>query len=128
MGIDAEIYFELLSGNEPDDVDVYPLKNIGEIKRFGEPHECGATHFVDTLCRLYDFNYERGPWCLFSGLLMQLVASPNVGRVWYFGDHVDPIAPITPENVLALSKHYMAHGERPYRQEGYRQKMKEQNQ
>lgn len=112
MGIDVEIYFE--ADGEPSDL--CPL--CGEVSLADDyEREHGPTHKIVSMSRYYGVGYERGSWPHICGTLMSLFASPNVKRVWYFGDStdIDSAAPITRDEVLALSRHYMLNGERPYR-------------
>lgn len=120
MGIDVEIYCELSEGTEPSDLvcpQGFHLQEAGEYER-----QFGMTHEVWTGARYYGEYYERGPWPYICAVLMSLFASTNVKRVWYFGDNrdLDGVEPITREDVLKLSMHYMTHGERPYRDPEYR--------
>lgn len=121
MGMDAQIYFELAEGStEPTDIILpsgFALLEADEYER-----KFGMTHQIDTSVRYYGLYYERGPWPYICAVLMSLFASTNVKRVWYFGDSqdLDTVVPITREDVLAVSMHYMQHGERPYRDPAYR--------
>ena len=120
MGIDAEIYCELSEGHEPTDLFLPPgcwLTETDEHER-----EFGMTHEVWTGDRYYGPHYERGPWPSLCAVLMSLFASTNVRRVWYFGDNQDlaHVVPITRDEVLSISMHYMTHGERPYRDPNYK--------
>lgn len=120
MGIDVEIYCELSEGTEPTDLVLpgdFSLQEATEYER-----EFGMTHKVWTGARYYGQHYERGPWPYICAVLMSLFASTNVKRVWYFGDNrdMDGVEPITREDVLRISEHYMRHGERPYRDPQYR--------
>lgn len=113
MGMDVEIYFEC--EGEPTDLRVLiegQCEPADEYER-----KFGPTHKISSGTRYYGPHYERGPWAEICGTLMTLFASSNVKRVWYFGDaaDIDHISPITIDDVLAISRHYMLHGERPYR-------------
>jgi hypothetical protein len=46
---------------------------------------------------------------------MLLHACENVETVWYDGDNCETLRECPPERVLEISRHYMQHGERPYR-------------
>ena len=118
MGIDVCMFVE--ASGEPSDL------WLPQGWHFTEAEECdkdsGATHEV--WCdghRYYGIGYERGPWPIIAGVLMSLFASPNISRVWYFGDisDIENSEPITREEVARISMHYMKHGERPYRDPGY---------
>lgn len=118
MGIDAEIHFELDSLDEPTDL---WLPSECQLLNFCHFTLSEATHTVDNGFRYYGIGYERGPWPKICGILMSLFASKNVKRVWYFGDNLpcltdNNINPITVEDVLEISRHYMTYGERPYRE------------
>jgi hypothetical protein len=114
VGIDIEIYFE--AEGEPTDLRVLCEGQVEEANKY--ERRFGPTHKVSSLSRYYGPGYERGPWPEICGTLMTLFASTNVKRVWYFGDSIDieNAEPITSEEVLNISRHYMQHGERPYRQ------------
>lgn len=125
MGIDVEIYYESTNGLEPVDLilpEGWSIRPVCDYER-----EFGATHSLNNLLRYYGFGYERGPWGIICGVLMQLFASPNVNRVWYFGDcsNLEDVHPIEIEDVLEISRHYMLNGERPYHRDFERIKIKE---
>lgn len=119
MGIDAIIYYEC--DGEPTDyycpvgfASVHKIKTPNNM-RYGEPEN--ATHVVrlDQNNRWYSIGYERGVWPAISCVLMSLLASSNVKNVWYTNDHMDGAgAPITREEVLKISEHYMKNAGRPY--------------
>lgn len=114
MGIDVEIYFE--ADGDPTDLRILC---DGDVKPTDEwERKLGPTHKISSLSRYYGPGYERGSWSEICGTLMSLFASPNVKRVWYFGDCIDleSAEPITPDGVLDICRHYMANGKRPYRQ------------
>lgn len=124
MGIDVEIYCELSAGTtEPTDLvlpEGFSLQEAGEYER-----RFGMTHEVWSGARYYGPYYERGPWPYICAVLMSLFASTNVKRVWCFGDSTGlPVEPITIDDVLEISRHYMTHGERPYRDPAYKAAMK----
>lgn len=82
MGIDASIFIR--------------LKPEGELSLPGEcwasaldldklsPH--GATHEIHNTWRLFDKDYARGDWPAMSQLFLQLMADPDVEKIWYSGD------------------------------------------
>jgi hypothetical protein len=116
MGVDVEMYVEVSDGVEPSDIwlpEGWTIHDATDRER-----EAGATHSIGSTSRYYGVGYERGHWPTICGVLMSLFASTNVKRVWYFGDHScleKGTKPVTPEDVLAISCHYMANGDRPYR-------------
>lgn len=127
MGVDVEMYVETSDGAEPADLWLPEGWTIHEPRSW--ERDAGATHSIGTLCRYYGIGYERGPWPMIGGVLMSLFASPNVKRVWYFGDHSsldEGMPPMTREEVSLISEHYMLHGERPYRDAAYRAEMRKQ--
>lgn len=119
MEIDANIYYQSLDGLEPTDLSL-GSESWFKIRPLPDYHEeSDATHELYSGVRYYGEHYERGPWPQICAALMQLVASPNVGKVWYTGYYSDGRAsthPITIDDILTLSRHYMLNGERPYRQ------------
>lgn len=113
MGVDACIYCKTKDGEEPNLCDALP--NGATIVAAGEWEKDRATHEISQSWRYYGPGYERGPWPSIVAVLMALHASPNVEAVWYFGDYSEIGHPFTPEHVLEYSAHYMANGDRPYR-------------
>ena len=113
MGIDVEIYFE--ADGEPSDLRVMVEGSALEADEYAR--QFGPTHRISSATRYYGPGYERGPWPEICGTLMTLFASPNVKRVWYFGDcsDIEGQDPINIDAVLRISRHYMENGERPYR-------------
>lgn len=114
MGVDVELYFEK-TGDLEFERDFPAGWEVCEIRDDKKEEHEGATHECDTLSRLYSDGYERGSWPDICAVLMLLFACPGVGRVWYGGDSYDTIPEVTPDDVLELSRHFMEHGERPYR-------------
>ena len=114
MGIDVEIYFTAEGG--PSELDI--PSGFGSVVPTPDyiKEETGATHCISTLCRYYGIGYERGNWPQICGILMSLFASPEVKKIWYFGDCFDleNCTPITIEEILTISYHYMLNGGRPY--------------
>lgn len=106
MGVDVELYFEKTGDIhfEPALPDGWDICDIRDYKQ--ESHQ-GATHELDTLSRFYSVGYERGYWPTICEVLMLLFASPGVGKVWYGGGCSESIPEVTPEDVLALSRHFM---------------------
>lgn len=120
MGVDVEIYFELISGEAP-------YLRYGVPKDAGDWYPDGATNRLDMDgMRYYGIGYERGPWPQISADLMVLMSAENVGSVWYFGDNSDPekMVPFTVDDLLTITRHYVEHGERPYRDPAYRARMR----
>lgn len=121
MGVDAEIWIE--TDGEPEDLwapEGFYLQEAGEYEK-----QLGYTHEVWSGARYYGIGYERGPWPVICGVLMSLLASPNVKRVLYFGDNRDMegVEQLTAEEVIRISAHYMKHGERPHRDSTYKMTM-----
>lgn len=115
MGVDVMMYFKTADGAEPSELwlpEGWSLHEPPEREK-----EVGATHEISTGSRYYGPHYERGHWPTICGVLMSAFASPNVERVWYFGDHswLEGMPPISVDEVLEISRHYMANGHRPYR-------------
>lgn len=120
MGVDAIIYFECDS-DEPSDyycpegfASVHAI-NSPASQRFREPETATHEVCINQNNRWYGIGYERGMWPAISCVLMSLLASTNVKNVWYTSDHNDTAGePITREDVLKISDHYMQHACRPY--------------
>lgn len=68
----------------------------------------GATHQVQIDCLYYSKGYPRGPWPDIAAVLMTLLASKDVKKVWYGFDQYPQV--INAAEVNAISAHYMAHG------------------
>lgn len=113
MGIDAEIYIEA-----SEVADLGGLSLLGHdcaIRPVSEYDPPGTTHRVTGLGRYYEIGYERGDWRVLCAVLMELLSTPGVVRVWYDGDYCEGSPrECPPERVLEISRHYMAHGHRPY--------------
>lgn len=109
MGVDAEIYFRAKDGFEM----IEPL-SYEEASAYRKAHQPLATHEIETSQRYYDFGYERGPWPEIAGILMILLASPDVEMVWYHGDHKSEDDPLTKERLLGITDWYLKNGHRPY--------------
>lgn len=112
MGIDACIEFKVREGAEVPDL-YFPEGVTVEPAHYTD---MGATHEVSTCWRYYGAGYERGPWPEIAAILMKLLASDAVETVWYFGDCSDAGPPFTVGDLFALTLHYIANAERPYRQ------------
>ena len=114
MGISACICFEAIGPIDPWMFSA-DVATVTASDSYSRPD--GATHSVVLgYGSYYGIGCERGPWPTICGVLMTLHADPSVGRVWYFmdiSDAVDP-PPCSPEDVLAISRHYMQHGTRPH--------------
>lgn len=85
MGVDAVILVTL-TGSEL--VEVLP-EGCSIVKRDTYYNEHGLipfTHEVRTDQRYYGPSYPRGCWPKLSEILMTLLASPCVDKVWYGGD------------------------------------------
>ena len=117
MGVDAEIYCEC--DGEPNELVLprgFTLEPADAYAR-----EAGATHKVVSFAHYYGIHYTRGSWPNICAVLMSLFASSNVKRVWYFGDSsmIEEALPISQETVLRISRYYMTHGKRPWRDPEY---------
>jgi hypothetical protein len=113
MGIDAEIFFELTDNGDTSGL---ALPGHFSVELASEPHhELGMTHRVWCGVRYYGISYDRGPWPDICAVLMSLFATRDVKRIWYFGDDqdADTAVPITIDDVLRISRHYMSRGETP---------------
>lgn len=114
MGVDVKIYAKAKQPELTLECELprgYELKPV-DADAFAPE---GSTHEVDTLARYYGPGYERGPWAEICAALMLLHACPEVERVWYGGDNADEVPECPPARVVALSEHFMEHGNRPYR-------------
>ena len=113
MGIDVEIYFKAEKGSGWDNAKtVLGTVKINDDTEFTEP-----THNISSMVRLYSQNYARGPWPQISSVLMELLADPEVSKIWYGGDCDDPenIPEFTREKLFELSDFYLDNMDSPYR-------------
>lgn len=119
MGMDVELYFELLYGDAPS---VPYMRGLSEVRL---AHPEGATHQIYDGTRYYGIGYERGPWPQIAADLLTLMSAENVGRVWYLEDSSESgyMLPLTIEDFERINRHYIEHGERPYRDSEYRARM-----
>ena len=117
MGIDAQIAFKAQGSIELErDLPIgYEITTAREYVSSGDGKAPGATHEIRTMERYYGPGYERGSWPRLCGALMLLHACPAVEKVWYGGDCDYSIPECTVDDVLQISRHFMEHGERPYR-------------
>lgn len=114
MGIDALIMCKGIPPQEPEYigllgrmVPITPDDYLADI----QPE---ATHRLDTGCRHYGIGYERGPWPKLAAVLMELMSTPTVEKVWYGGDEWANV--MTPEGLQVLNEHFIKHGHRPHRE------------
>ncbi len=116
MGLDTTIYFRASSGFTAGGLESHLPSgfSVRDIEGYSKDEFPQATHEIDTFARYYGMGYERGPWPLISAALMTLLATEDVEKVWYGNDGAGA-QEITPDDVLRISKHYMANGHRPYR-------------
>ena len=120
MGIDVEIYFETEPGapvpvfSDDYDFKIVSLAGDPDVRRDAEGNL--PTHHVQTFRRYYGPGYERGSWPVICAVLMRLFATQGMKRVWYFGDsgEIEDRKPMTIDDVLELSRHYMTNCNRPY--------------
>lgn len=114
MGIDATICWKAKPA--------WTQNEYGCIKNLGTAVPCseynlevcpGATHELDTGARYYGEGYERGPWPKIAAVLMELMQDPDIEGVWYGGDDWPKL--MTPDELIGTTRHYIANGERPYR-------------
>lgn len=116
MGMNAEIYFEMLVDGDFEDI-LPGCFEVNEIEDWIKEDHPGATHELELTGynRYYGDGYEGGHWPTICAALMILHASEGVGRVWYGGDSDCVMPEVKPEDIAETSLHYMEHGHRPYR-------------
>lgn len=118
MGVDACIYIETSDGKEPH-LEFKP-SGISIV----DADDCGpdsATHEVQLKFfeRFYSPHYARGNWPHLAGILLLLMQAENVSSVWYFSDCDDapPNSPTTLEDIEEMTRFWVKHGNRPYRED-----------
>jgi hypothetical protein len=117
MGIDAVIRFES-TVDEPD----LEWFHGGEVEKIADDYydtDGGKpTHEVDLGGhRYYGKGYERGPWPTISAILLVLLMSKDVKKVWYGGDCNDWIGAVDIDWLNEMNKYYVEYGHRPYRRD-----------
>lgn len=120
MGIDARIEFRpttRLTEKERKHLAARLNEAMGSVDYcfYEDVDGAAPTYSLINPWRYYGPGYERGPWPSIAAVLMALHASPDVEKVWYFGDCSDGDEPFTPQLVQEFSAHYMTEGDRPYR-------------
>lgn len=116
MGFDAKIYFRSKTAELHLEDTLIPEFTISPIDdktlykaTYNGESLAEATHKVCCGClRYYGKGYERGPWPSLAAVLMELLASEDVEKVWYGIDDDPP--EIDAAEVAAISVHYMTHG------------------
>jgi len=66
---------------------------------------------LDSMWRVWDEHYERGPWCHIRpalDVLLRWQSVGRIGRVWYFGDSVDrqDVREFTRADLEKLDEHH----------------------
>lgn len=107
MGQDAMIYVRTKSGNPPEGLAMFHSCFSRQDHMVAE-----ATHEVDVPYRFYGVGYERGPWPLIAGVLLDLLANPDVEKIWYCSDSGNNATErlIGLDDVVELSRHWCAVG------------------
>jgi len=131
MGQDVVIYFKIKDQRKPilewdflpGDYEIQDLSEDDDGYKI-TPWE-DATHRVDTNSRFYGIGYERGSWHEICGVLMLILSSKNVEKVWYGSDAEISKEVFTVNDLLDLCKYYIKHGNRPYTDPAYRTKLAE---
>ena len=118
MGLDTVIWFKSKTDNPRFDgggwPKVFELK-VYELDKFDKDAIPEATHGVGNFWRYYGKSYERGPWPWISAVLMMLLNSPDVEKVWYGNDCTDYPNEFTVDDLVEHTRHFVEFGERPYR-------------
>lgn len=120
MGLDAAIWFQF------DNVNSLPALLIGriipgveiELANKGDS-PVGATHevrIIDWNDRYYSPDYARGNWPILCAILLALLSSREVFRVWYGNDceYVENIKHFTTLDLLKMCDFYARNGNRPF--------------
>jgi hypothetical protein len=69
---------------------------------------------LNSIHRYYGIGYERGDWPKLCLALTILLTSPEVEKVYYYGDNEDPVE-CTHTTLYTLSVHYGLYDNEPYR-------------
>ena len=115
MGRSADIYIKITKGGSPLSLKIthpFTIKEADECDIDYIPH---ITHEIECNgLRYYNVGYERGPWLLLSEMIMELLNSEAEEKVWYGSGDFEP-PEITKQEVDVISKHFLKHGNQPYR-------------
>lgn len=112
MGLDVVIACRCVNGYSP------PSPSFGVEGYFSEDvlgRQDGATHALSSLTRYYGPGYERGPWPAIHACLLDLLADPNVEKVWYGSDCQEGLDEVSLEYLTLVNLHYIDNADRPYR-------------
>lgn len=112
MGIDIELFFKTENKEYWDDRKTY----LGKVAINDNEDLPEATHHISSITRLYDFNYERGPWPQIASVIMELLADPTVEKIWYGGDSfgASNLQEMTGFRFKAITEHYLQVRHEPY--------------
>ncbi len=69
---------------------------------------------VNVPWRYYGKNYARGPWPDIAAILMLLLSSEEIEKVFYDGDCGDTVKEFSKENFLEYTRYFLENGNRPY--------------
>jgi len=105
MGIDTCIYVKTKDTQEPEIHGSLPPYCQMFFAADWAPE--GATHEIDNPWRYWSYHYDRGPWPHIAAVLLELLAAPNVEKVWYCGDHEDTAEPFTLEMLNQFNSDYV---------------------
>lgn len=110
MGVDIEVYFKTTKPEIWNGDTLF----LGVCILSDNEDMPEANFNISSMVRLYDFDYERGPWPEISADLIKLMSAPDVEKVWYGGDCNDVVEEMTFDRLIKLTDHYIKNQNRPY--------------
>lgn len=112
MGIDVRIAFRLAPGAS---VPKMAWSDQEHLVDYGDLIE-EATHELASFRRYYSPGYARGGWPQICAILLDLMASDGVEKVWYGGDSDVGLTECTLAFINEMNAYWIANRDRPYRE------------
>lgn len=120
MGQEALIFFKYI-GEDPGSVVLSGwIDDCAKIEKVYDPSwmDIDATHEIELVNnnRYYGKSYGRGKFHEISKVIITLMASPNVEKVWYGPDSYDPDPSwlMSREKYLEILDYYLEHANSEY--------------
>lgn len=117
MGVDVYIGISLHDKTDIPDNNSLVEGEFRQVEHYWAEGAPLIDAILSSLTRYYGKGYERGPWPQIHALLLETLMHPNVAKVWYWGDNVDPDenAEIDLDWLGEMSRYYVEFGHLPYR-------------
>jgi len=115
MGADAVIRFKLKEGGILPDLTFFEEGDKYNIIEEVEESEYGETHDFYNLMRYYGEGYDaRGPWPYLLSIILTIMESESVEKVWYGGDTGGVLEEMTKDRIAEITNYWIDNGNRPY--------------